>query len=89
MSLIIFSHANSFPASTYRVLFKSLRARGPPGVAVDETVGVPALHVGDDVFADEAADGGAELFVVVGKEMGAHGISWSASGAPDLFIYVH
>jgi len=28
MSLIIFSHANSFPASTYGVLFKSLRARG-------------------------------------------------------------
>lgn len=28
MSLIVFSHANSFPASTYRVLFKSLRARG-------------------------------------------------------------
>jgi pimeloyl-ACP methyl ester carboxylesterase len=28
VSLIIFSHANSFPASTYGVLFKSLRARG-------------------------------------------------------------
>ncbi len=28
MSLLIFSHANSFPASTYGVLFKSLRARG-------------------------------------------------------------
>jgi len=28
MSLIIFSHANSFPACTYKVLFKSLRARG-------------------------------------------------------------
>ncbi|MCU0925158.1 MAG: alpha/beta hydrolase [Hydrogenophaga sp.] len=28
MSLIVFSHANSFPASTYGVLFKSLRARG-------------------------------------------------------------
>ena len=26
--MIIFSHANSFPASTYGVLFKSLRARG-------------------------------------------------------------
>ena len=26
--LIVFSHANSFPASTYKVLFKSLRARG-------------------------------------------------------------
>jgi pimeloyl-ACP methyl ester carboxylesterase len=28
MSLIIFSHANSFPASTYGMLFRSLRARG-------------------------------------------------------------
>lgn len=28
MSLIIFSHANGFPASTYGVLFRSLRARG-------------------------------------------------------------
>ncbi|OGB33870.1 MAG: alpha/beta hydrolase [Burkholderiales bacterium RIFCSPLOWO2_12_FULL_61_40] len=28
MSLVIFSHANSFGASTYGVLFKSLRARG-------------------------------------------------------------
>ena len=25
---IVFSHANSFPASTYKLLFKSLRARG-------------------------------------------------------------
>jgi pimeloyl-ACP methyl ester carboxylesterase len=28
MSLIVFSHANSFPASTYNVMFRSLRARG-------------------------------------------------------------
>ena len=28
MALIVFSHANSFCASTYRVLFKHLRARG-------------------------------------------------------------
>ena len=28
MALIIFSHANSFPAGTYGVLFRSLRARG-------------------------------------------------------------
>jgi pimeloyl-ACP methyl ester carboxylesterase len=28
MSLIIFSHANGFPAGTYGVLFRSLRARG-------------------------------------------------------------
>ncbi|MCV0437071.1 MAG: alpha/beta hydrolase [Hydrogenophaga sp.] len=35
MSLIIFSHANSFPASTYAVLFKSLRSRGHTVRAVD------------------------------------------------------
>jgi len=28
MTLIVFSHANSFPASTYKVLFKNLRSRG-------------------------------------------------------------
>ena len=28
MSLIVFSHANSFPAGTYRLLFKLLKARG-------------------------------------------------------------
>jgi pimeloyl-ACP methyl ester carboxylesterase len=28
MSLIVFSHANSFPASTYGVMFRSLRSRG-------------------------------------------------------------
>ena len=27
MPLLIFSHGNSFPASTYRVLFRHLRAR--------------------------------------------------------------
>ena len=28
MTLIVFSHANSFPATTYNVLFRHLRARG-------------------------------------------------------------
>lgn len=36
MSLIVFSHANSFPASTYGVLFKSLRSRGFLVKAVDK-----------------------------------------------------
>jgi pimeloyl-ACP methyl ester carboxylesterase len=35
LSLIVFSHANSFPASTYSVLFKSLRARGHAVRAVE------------------------------------------------------
>jgi pimeloyl-ACP methyl ester carboxylesterase len=34
--LIIFSHANSFPASTYKVLFKNLRARGYTVKAVEK-----------------------------------------------------
>ena len=36
MSLIVFSHANSFPASTYKVLFKSLRSRGYTVKAVEK-----------------------------------------------------
>ena len=35
MSLIVFSHANSFPAATYGVLFKQLRSRGFVVKAVD------------------------------------------------------
>ena len=36
MPLIIFSHANSFPAGTYRVLFDHLRSRGFTVAAVDQ-----------------------------------------------------
>ncbi|MDB5751511.1 MAG: hypothetical protein JWP65_1932 [Ramlibacter sp.] len=36
MSLIVFAHANSFPAATYGVLFKSLRSRGFVVKAVDK-----------------------------------------------------
>jgi pimeloyl-ACP methyl ester carboxylesterase len=36
MSLIVFSHANSFPAATYAVLFRHLRARGFTVRAVDK-----------------------------------------------------
>ena len=45
MSLIIFSHANSFPASTYRVMFKSLRARGFTVKAIDKLGHDPAYPV--------------------------------------------
>ena len=36
MSLIVFSHGNSFPAATYGVLFQHLRARGFTVKAVDQ-----------------------------------------------------
>jgi pimeloyl-ACP methyl ester carboxylesterase len=36
MALIVFSHANSFPAGTYGVLFRSLRARGHTVKAIEK-----------------------------------------------------
>ncbi|HET8744987.1 MAG TPA: alpha/beta hydrolase [Ramlibacter sp.] len=36
MALIVFSHANSFPASTYNVLFRELRSRGFTVKAVEK-----------------------------------------------------
>ncbi len=48
MPLIIFSHANSFPASTYRVLFRSLRSRGFTVKAIDKLGHDPAYPVTDN-----------------------------------------
>jgi pimeloyl-ACP methyl ester carboxylesterase len=45
MSLIIFSHANSFPASTYASLFRSLRTRGHGVRAVEKFGHDPAYPV--------------------------------------------
>jgi pimeloyl-ACP methyl ester carboxylesterase len=46
--MIIFSHANSFPASTYRVLFKSLRARGFAVKAIEQFGHDPRYAVTDN-----------------------------------------
>lgn len=46
--MIVFSHANSFPASTYRVLFKSLRARGFAVKAVEKFGHDPRYAVTDN-----------------------------------------
>ena len=43
--LVIFSHANSFPASTYGVLFRSLEARGFDVKAIDKFGHDPAYPV--------------------------------------------
>lgn len=48
MSLIIFSHANSFSASTYRVMFKSLRARGFSVKALEKYGHHPQYPVSDN-----------------------------------------
>ena len=43
---MVFAHANSFPASTYRVLFKSLRARGFAVRALEKSGHDPRCPVG-------------------------------------------
>lgn len=46
--MIVFSHANSFPAATYRVLFKSLRARGFGVKVIDKFGHDPRYPVSDN-----------------------------------------
>jgi pimeloyl-ACP methyl ester carboxylesterase len=48
MSHIIFSHANSFPAATYSVMFKNLRSRGFTVKAVDKFGHAPEYPVTDN-----------------------------------------
>jgi pimeloyl-ACP methyl ester carboxylesterase len=48
MTLIVFSHANSFPAATYGVLFKQLRSRGFVVRAVDKFGHDPKYPVTDN-----------------------------------------
>jgi pimeloyl-ACP methyl ester carboxylesterase len=48
VSLIVFSHGNSFPASTYGAVFKSLRSRGFTVKAVDQYGHDPQYPVTDN-----------------------------------------
>ncbi len=48
MSLLVFSHANSFPASTYRLLFAELKRRGFRVKAIDKFGHDPRLPVTDN-----------------------------------------
>lgn len=58
MALIVFSHANSFPAGTYGVLFRSLRARGFQVQALDRFGHTEAYPVTSNWphLVDELAD---------------------------------
>ena len=74
MSLVIFAHANSFPASTYRVLFKHLRARGFKVRAPEKFGHAPEYPVSNnwrhlvqqlaDFAADEIQKAGEPAFLV-------------------------
>ena len=81
MSLIVFSHANSFPAATYKVLFKSLRARGFTVKAVDKFGHDPRYPVTDNWprlvaqlndFTARAIEKSGEGALLVGHSLGGY-----------------
>ena len=89
---IIFSHANSFPASTYRVLLDSLRARGFAVHAVEKFGHDPAYPVTDNWphlvrqladFARAHAGGGAPPWLV-GHSLGGILSLMCAAQHPEL-----
>jgi pimeloyl-ACP methyl ester carboxylesterase len=93
MPLIIFSHANSFPASTYRVMFKSLRARGFTVKAIDKLGHDPAYPVTNnwphlakqvaDFAAAEIQKAGEPAFLV-GHSLGGFLSVMVAARHPEL-----
>lgn len=93
MPLIVFSHANSFPASTYRVLFKSLRARGFTVKAVERFGHDPAYPVTNnwphlvqqlvDFTRREVEKAGAPAFLV-GHSLGGFLSLMAAARHPEL-----
>lgn len=93
MSLLIFSHANGFPASVYRVLFKSLRARGYTVKAVDKfghdanyppTNNWPHLVQQLVDFAHEQTAKAGEPAYLVGHSLGGFLSVMAAARRPEL-----
>jgi pimeloyl-ACP methyl ester carboxylesterase len=93
MSLIVFSHANSFPASTYAVLFKSLRSRGFTVKAVDKFGHDPKYPVSNNWphlvqqladFARREVDKAGEPAFLVGHSLGGFLSLMCAARHPEL-----
>ena len=93
MALIVFSHANSFSASTYRVLFKHLRARGFTVKAVEKFGHAAQYPVSDnwphlvqqlvDFTEAETQKAGAAAFLV-GHSLGGFLSLMAAVRHPEL-----
>ena len=91
--LIVFSHGNSFPASTYGVLFASLRQRGFDVQAIEKIGHDPAYPVTSnwpnlvqqlaDFAAEKAAQAGQPLFLV-GHSLGGFLSLMCAARHPSL-----
>jgi pimeloyl-ACP methyl ester carboxylesterase len=91
--LVVFSHANSFPASTYRVLFDSLRARGFTVEAVEKYGHAPEYPVTNNWpqlvqqlvdFATEQTQRHGQKAWLVGHSLGGFLSVMAAARAPAL-----
>ncbi|HMN20748.1 MAG TPA: alpha/beta hydrolase [Ottowia sp.] len=94
MSSIVFSHGNSFPASTYRVLLDSLRARGFTVHAIEKFGHDPKYPVTDNwtrlerqlahFAAQRKKEAGGALPWLVGHSMGGILSLMCAARHPEL-----
>lgn len=93
MALIVFSHANSFPAGTYNVLFRSLRTRGFLVKAVDKFGHDPQYPVSNNWpelvqqlhdFAAREVDKAGEPAFLVGHSLGGFLSLMCAARHPQL-----
>jgi pimeloyl-ACP methyl ester carboxylesterase len=94
MALVVFSHANSFPASTYGVMFKSLRARGFTVKAVEKFGHAPDYPVSNnwphlvqqlaDFAEREIGKAGGEPAFLVGHSLGGFLSLMCAARHPHL-----
>ncbi len=93
MSLLVFAHANSFPASTYRVLFAALRERGFQVHALEKFGHDPRYPVTNNwphlvaqlrEFAEEAAVRAGEPAWMVGHSLGGFLSLLCAARHPEL-----
>lgn len=93
MSLIVFSHANSFPAGTYTQLFRQLRSRGFLVKAVDKFGHEPGYAVSNNWpgllqqlrdFAAREVDKAGEPAFLVGHSLGGFLSIMCAARHPEL-----
>ena len=77
--IIIFSHGNSFPASTYGVVFRSLEARGYAVKAIEKF----GLHPEGSNSADKAVFGGADEVLTYGGNARAWRVTTHKNGLAD------
>jgi pimeloyl-ACP methyl ester carboxylesterase len=91
--VIVFSHANSFPASTYKVLFKSLRGRGFTVRALEKFGHDPLYPVSSNwphlvrqlcAFTQQEADKTGQPVWLVGHSLGGYLSFMAALRLPKL-----